>query len=147
MSRSDALTAALSIAADRQKSAEEAMAAAQRRHADADATLASLESYCRDYRNRMTGVALTDISMLLNFRGFIAKLELAIDAQRAECVIRRREADESGVVWRETLKKVKSLERLIASRAERVRLVENRRDQKQSDEFATRSTHGRSSII
>lgn len=121
-----------------------AQLAQTRQHlAQAQAQLAALTGYAREYANRARESAHTGIDPAAhgNWRAFDAKLEQALAQQARE--VARREALVAAAEreFSDMQRRVKSLDTLALRRRESVRLSTVRREQKQTDEIAARSVN------
>ena len=116
-------------------------AAVQRSAEQAQAYLATLQQYAREYDERarsQTGEDF-DISAQRNEAAFLARLQLAVEAQQSEV---ERRAGAVMVAAREVahcLQRRKSLETLAQRRIDAMRRREARRDQRTTDEFGQRA--------
>lgn len=103
-----------------------------------------LEEYLHDYRLRLNQSSLGGISVtvMMDFRRFIAKIELAIATQTEEIAKCKVQWEAAQKKWQECEREVKAY-RTLRSRHEQAELVkEGRREQKLLDEFALNG-HGR----
>lgn len=97
-----------------------------------------LEGYLEDYQIRLNNVAIGGMTMtvMMDFRRFISKIELAISTQQEEIVRCRQQWEIAQGIWNEREREVKAYHAL-RSRHDQAELVkENRRDQRLQDEFA-----------
>ena len=97
-----------------------------------------LENYLDDYRTRLTGVATggMSISVMLDFRRFIAKLELAIRTQSEEIVRCKQQWEVAKKMWLEREREVKAYLALRLRHEQSEAVKEERQDQRLQDEFA-----------
>ena len=108
--------------------------------AETEQRLALLIQYREDYverfqQNRKAGLSVLDYRNYLNF---IDKLDEAITAQQQIVTQAKERVEEARAVWQECEKKKSSYETL--QERERIRQIkkENRREQKEADEFNSR---------
>jgi flagellar FliJ protein len=97
-----------------------------------------LEEYLHDYRVRLNQSSITGISVtvMMDFRRFISKIELAIATQIDEIAKCKIQWEAAQKTWQECEREVKAY-RALRTRHEQAELVkENRREQKLLDEFA-----------
>lgn len=97
-----------------------------------------LEEYLLDYRLRLNQSSTYGISVtvMMDFRRFISKIELAIATQTEEITKCKTQWEVAQKVWQECEREVKAY-RALRTRHEQAELVkENRREQKLLDEFA-----------
>jgi flagellar FliJ protein len=143
MAAQTAIDIALSLARDRRSQAEQLLAAAQARARQASEQCTLLTRYRDDYQRRLhgntQGAGAMDVRMLMNNRAFVARLDLAVEAQRQESTRLETELVEAQRQWTEACRHEKSIEILLARRAAAATLRANRAEQKLSDEFAARA--------
>lgn len=97
-----------------------------------------LEEYLLDYRERLSLSATQGINMtvMMDFRRFISKIELAITTQEEEIKKCKLQWEDAQRIWQECERELKAY-KALRTRHEQAELVkENRRDQKMLDEFA-----------
>lgn len=97
-----------------------------------------LEEYLHDYRLRLNQSSLggISVSVMMDFRRFISKIELAITTQAEEIAKCKLQWEAAQKIWQECEREVKAY-RALRARHEQAELVkENRREQKLLDEFA-----------
>ena len=138
-----ALDVALDLARERLVQCERALAAANAALQDANSKLVVLETYAGDYLQRMRATVASDIPTMLNTRAFVAKLNVAVDAQRNEHLRLEKMAAVAQENWKEARKRERSIEILKERRATQHEQRVARSEQKQSDEFAARSARER----
>lgn len=107
---------------------------------DADAQLVMLTQYRSDYENRLQATAQRglNVAQYANFQAFIAKLDQAIEGQKqviADAEYRVKRATQH---WQECEKKRLSYQILIDKNTKLEQQRDAKRDQKQTDELATR---------
>ena len=97
-----------------------------------------LEGYLEDYRTKLTGVATggMTVTAMMDFRRFIAKLELAIRTQLEEIVRCRQRWELAQKLWKEREREVKAYLTLRKRHEQEEQVKENRQEQKLLDEFA-----------
>ena len=101
-----------------------------------------LQGYRDDYRTRLEetarrGGAAADLA---NFRAFIAKLDEAVAQQANEEQFWRENSDRARAEWQAEQKQLQSFTTIATRRRTQIERAENRRDQKNMDEFAARAT-------
>ncbi len=104
-----------------------------------------LLTYRREYEQRWAHQFRTDGRMeLVNcYRGFMERLTQAVDQQRAMAEQAQTELDSARLALREGEMRVASVRKLIERRVAEVHTAVRRREQKASDEFASRATWNR----
>jgi flagellar FliJ protein len=125
-------------AEERSKQAAQELRRLRLRWAQEEQKKQQLEGYLEDYQLRLNNTAASGMSvtMMMDFRRFISKIELAIATQQEEIVRCRQQWERAQEVWNEREREVKAYHALRA-RYEQAELVkENRRDQRLQDEFA-----------
>lgn len=135
---SQALAAALELAAEHHSAAEKRLAQAHTRVNDARRTLDTLSRYRGDYAARWRSITEADAAALANFRRFLLKLDEAVLTQQQEAQKCTESLHAAQAQWNQTRRRIKSLELLIDRRQAAQRLRDNRLEQKSSDEFAAR---------
>ena len=97
-----------------------------------------LEGYLDDYRVRLNGVATGGMSIvsMLDFRRFIAKLELAIRTQAEEIVRCKQQWEVARKMWLEREREVKAYHTLRTRHEQAEVVKEEKQDQRLQDEFA-----------
>ena len=101
-----------------------------------------LLTYRREYEKRWAHQFRTDGRMeLVNcYRGFMERLTQAVEQQRAATVQAQAELDHARVALRESELRVASVRKLIERRVAEADVATQRREQKASDEFASRAS-------
>jgi flagellar FliJ protein len=125
-------------------------AVAQARRAEAQLATAQgqgeqLLSYRQDYearfRERFSRQGAIDTFQ--TYQGFMGRLSLAVDQQQGVVTLAARRVDAARQVVREHELRVASVRKLIERRLAELRIAADRRDQKQTDEFASRAAWNR----
>ena len=102
--------------------------------------LEKLRQYHAEYLERFAGATRDALSgsQILEYQGFINKLETAI-AQQEEIVSRSQEdCDSSKARWRGRYTKSKAMEQVLGRMRQAERKDQNRREQSESDDRAQR---------
>jgi len=101
-----------------------------------------LLTYRREYEKRWAHQFRTDGRMeLVNcYRGFMERLTQAVEQQRAATAQAQAELDHARVALRESELRVASVRKLIERRVAEADVATQRREQKASDEFASRAS-------
>nr|WP_315473132.1 flagellar export protein FliJ [uncultured Undibacterium sp.] len=108
---------------------------------EATQQLGLLTQYRADYETRLQNNAqrgLT-VSQFANYQGFIGKLDQAIEGQKKLIIDAEYKVDIAKKFWQECEKKRLSYKTLINRNIAAELKKENKRDQKQTDERATRT--------
>jgi flagellar FliJ protein len=104
--------------------------------------LEQLVTYRREYEKRWAHQFRTDGRMeLVNcYRGFMERLTQAVEQQRRVAMQADAEFEQAKLALRDGEIRVASVRKLIERRVADVRVAVDRREQKASDEFASRAT-------
>ncbi|OHX17718.1 flagellar export protein FliJ [Chromobacterium amazonense] len=136
------------LADEKQQSAAERMSLAQNRLNQAHMRLTQLDDFRNEYRQRLVAGGSKGMSVIQyqDFHRFLSRLDEAMIQQRQDvdhCTQRfmlERQA------WQLEYKKFKAYEKLLQREREREAQLEAKREQRRTDEFATRQfwdkTHG-----
>jgi flagellar FliJ protein len=134
------LQALLDQARHRMEASERLLLMIRRREELAKTKLEELKHYRVEYQRRLSGNSQggMDIMMLRDFHAFLAKLEQAIHHQGHEVEQQHNRWLSAHQNWLELRQKVKSYEVLEKRHVAAENLLQDRRDQKQSDELVGR---------
>lgn len=134
------LQALLDQARHRMEAGERLLLMIRRKEEAAKLKLEELQRYRREYHERLTGNSRggMDIHMLRDFHVFLGKLELAIKQQSKEVEQQHTYWQVAHQNWLELRQKVKSYEVLEKRHIEAEIQRQDRKEQRQSDEFAGR---------
>jgi flagellar FliJ protein len=107
--------------------------------------LSMLSEFRDDYRLKMQAsmMAGTTVSELNNFNQFIHKLDAEIIQQELSNFFLSKQVEAARKKWQVCEKQLLTYETLIHRTQAKLQLIENRRDQKTTDEFAARRYIGR----
>lgn len=127
----------------RDQSAQTLRSALSRRQ-DAQRKLDMLVGYRRDYLAKLDAATRNGIGAdgLRNYRAFIANLEHAIEQQTALISTMHTDVGFAQTDWQHTQRRVDSLQTIDERRTQVGEQREARRDQKLTDEYATRRARG-----
>lgn len=144
MKKSQRLNIIVELNADNEKKALQAFAEAQRKKQEAEAQLGSLKSYLLDYKAQQQSLAETgvNIKQVLDFRAFYSKLEQAIEEQTQLVLNVEKQADKMRVHWEKQHQKTMSMQKVCESAVQEEIKVENKREQNEQDDRATRVGRG-----
>lgn len=128
----------LDYAQERSKDAAQELRRLRLKWAHEEQKKQQLEGYLEDYRKKLTGAAGGGmaVSMLMDFRRFIAKLELAIRTQSEEIFRCRQQWEIAQKLWKEREREVKAYLALRKRHEQEEQAKENRQEQKVLDEFS-----------
>ncbi|OBU88031.1 flagellar export protein FliJ [Chromobacterium subtsugae] len=136
------------LAEERQQAAAERMSLAQNRLSEARARLEQLDAFREEYRHRLVGGGGKGMSIVQyqDFHRFLSRLDEAMIQQQQDLDRCTQRFVMERQAWQMEYKKLKAYEKLLQREQEREAREEARRQQKQTDEFATRQfwdrTHG-----
>ncbi|KUM02469.1 flagellar export protein FliJ [Chromobacterium subtsugae] len=136
------------LAEERQQAAAERMSLAQNRLNEARARLEQLDAFREEYRQRLVGGGGKGMSIVQyqDFHRFLSRLDEAMIQQQQDLDRCTQRFVMERQAWQMEYKKLKAYEKLLQREQEREAREEARRQQKQTDEFATRQfwdrTHG-----
>lgn len=125
-----------------QESDEAARRLGQAVHASQQAQekLDLLQNYQDDYAAQLAGrlAAGLTVQQHRNYQEFIKGLERAVSQQKQACLYCREAAEQELEIWRASERKRLSFETLEQRQARELLLRESKRDQRQTDEHASR---------
>jgi flagellar FliJ protein len=112
-----------------------------RHHGDTEQQLVLLEQYRDDYLNRMQQQLSQglNVKQYMNFQAFIGKLDVAIDGQKKIIQDAQYRVQLARNQWQEHEKKRLSYNTLNDRAIQQAHQTELKRDQKQTDDHATRT--------
>jgi flagellar FliJ protein len=108
---------------------------------DAEEQLRLLIQYRADYETRLQSNATQglNVAQYINFQAFIGKMDLAVDGQKKIIQHAEYKVDLAQKHWQDCERKRLSYKTLIDRNAAVEQKKDGRRDQKQTDELATRT--------
>lgn len=108
---------------------------------DADAQLQMLTQYRADYESRLQTTAQRglNVAQYANFQAFIGKLDQAIEGQKQVIIDAEYRVKSATLHWQECEKKRLSYQILIEKNLKLEQQRDSKREQKQTDELATRT--------
>ncbi|MBI5331690.1 MAG: flagellar export protein FliJ [Betaproteobacteria bacterium] len=136
-----ALQSLLDHALHRLEAAERLLRNLKRKEEEALVQLEALRAYHREYERQFArrGEQGMAIHLLRDYHGFLAKMEQAVRHQELIVDQTRANLKRGQEQWAEQRRKVKAYEAMAARHAARELLKEERRDQRNMDEFANRA--------
>jgi flagellar FliJ protein len=135
------LQSLLDHAIHRQEAAERLLRILRKREADALTQWEALRTYQAEYQ-RQYGVKGGDglpIHLLRDYHGFLGKMEEAVKHQELAVEQARANLKRGQEQWEELRRKVKAYQTMADRHLARERLKEERREQRDMDEFAGRA--------
>lgn len=141
MDRSERLEPVTRVARSREQDAARELGEYRKVLDALEARLAELESYRDEYVQRLSTAAAggMDAVKLVEYRGFIARLNEAISYQEARVRDARTEFERRRRRWSATRTRVAALDKVVSRYETEARKEEERREQKELDE---RAQHG-----
>jgi flagellar protein FliJ len=142
MTRSDRMAPVQQVLEKGEQARARELGEAQKRLADAEARLNELQTYHGEYLKafRQRAEDGTSVNSLRDFQAFLARLELAVSQQEKLVSTAREQSASHRRNWQGAARQVKAVESVV----DRWRSVEardgERREQKESDERAQRSS-------
>ena len=135
------------IAAKEVDMAAEALAKSIKFAEEAKAKQDMLSGYRQDYVNNLNKILVEGMGTeaYQNFYQFFAKLDQAISGQQQAVEIANQQVQVNRQLWQESQRKKLSYEVLLNRSDKRELKVEQKKDQKMMDEYATRITRPRHS--
>lgn len=135
------LQSLLDHALHRLEAAERLLRLLRKKEADALAQLDALRSYRTEYQRQygVKGGGGLPIHLLRDYHGFLGKMEEAVMHQELAVEQTRVNLKRGQTQWEEQRRKVKAYQAMADRHAARERLKEDRRDQRNMDEFASRA--------
>lgn len=142
MKRAKRLEPVQQIVDDAQRRLAMSVAAFEKRVLDGEAKLQELTRYKGEYEQQFSqragrGIGATD---LRDYQAFLARLTEAIKQQQALVARARAEHQAERVKWQEALKRSKALGHVVERWQADERHMNDRRDQRESDERAQRKS-------
>lgn len=140
MKRAQRLEPIRQIVDDAQRRLAQSVAAFEKRVLDGETKLQELQGYKSEYEQQFSqragrGIGVTD---LRDYQAFLARLAEAIKQQQALVARARAEHEAERVKWQEALKRSKALGHVVDRWQAEERHMNDRRDQRESDERAQR---------
>jgi flagellar FliJ protein len=141
---SSTLDTLIDLATDERDAAAVALGRLQQAHQVSEQKLEALISYRSEYQRRLDEALAAGMSMqtLQNYQRFVASLEQAIEQQRQALGHSERRVESGSDDWRARQRRLRSFDVLATRRRESAQKIEARREQRQTDEFASRALFG-----
>lgn len=147
MARTNTLDTLIDLATDDRDAAAVALGRLQQDHRVSEQKLQALLDYRAEYQRRFDDALGDGMSMhtLQNYQRFVASLKQAIETQRGALDQSERRVEGGNDQWRSRQRRLQSFDVLATRRREADARTEARRDQRQTDEFASRALYSGSS--
>ncbi len=142
MSRSKRLQPVQRVTEAREKDAAQALGDAQQQLQHLRQQLKELEHYREEYRNQYLQSGSTGFSAqkLQQMQGFLASLDKAIQQQHQNITQAELLCEQKKQLWHQARGRTQALEKVAERYLDEERQQQNRREQKENDEFASRSS-------
>lgn len=143
MAKSTALDTLIELATSEKDEAAKRLGSALRAATETEEKLALLQQYRDDYTARLHSRMATGLSAAgyRNFQLFLDKLDAAIDGQQQIVTAAQQRIGVERSAWQASERKRMSYDTLATRARKAEDQKEMRRDQKQTDEVATRQLH------
>lgn len=128
----------IDYAEERSKQAAQELRKHRLRWAQEEQKKQQLEGYLEDYQVRLSSVSQNGISVsvMMDFRRFITKIEMAISTQKEEIVRCKQQWEAAQRLWNDREREVKAYHALRSRHEQAESIKENRMDQRLQDELA-----------
>lgn len=128
------------LAAEREEAAAQRMGLAQKRLEDAQHKLQQLEAYRDEYQQRFSAQGQLGMTKTqwLDFRQFLGRISEAVELQTLEVDRAQQRYQHERQAWQQERKQVGAFEKLIERDEQKAAAREAKREQKSTDEFASR---------
>lgn len=143
MARTFSLQILLEHATHRLEAAERLLRILGRKEEAARQRLEEIQGYKREYQQRMTGAGEQGmaIHLLRDYHAFLLKVDQAIQHQETEVVRAHDNWETAHAKWLEQRRQVKAYEVLAQRHRHEVNRLEEKRDQRVTDEAAAQKYH------
>jgi flagellar FliJ protein len=140
MTRTERLQPVQDVVENAEKRLAQSLAAFERRVIEAESKLQELTRYRGEYEQQYTQRAGSGIGVmeLRDYQAFLARLNEAMRQQSAVLQRVRAERDAERVRWQEAARRVKAIDHVVTQWQNEERRVEDRRDQRETDERGQR---------
>jgi flagellar FliJ protein len=140
MSPSERFRPVRQVVEKRELGAAKELGEAQRSQQDEEAKLEQLQQFQREYQQRFTAAARNgmEVQRLLEYQGFMAKLEKAVQEQVARVAASRRDSVQKRVNWQQKHNRTQAIGKVMEHYKQAEDAAEQRTEQKASDEYGLR---------
>ncbi|MBB1607091.1 MULTISPECIES: flagellar export protein FliJ [unclassified Pseudomonas] len=138
--RADRLAPVVEMALKAEREAARQLGLAQNQLLQAQRKLAELERFRADYQQQWIDRGRQGVSgqWLLDYQRFLAQLETAVEQQNRSLAWHQDVVEKARVTWSEKYARLEGLRKLVERYREEARLLADKQEQKQLDEFAQR---------
>jgi len=139
-----ALDTLIDLTKDALDEAGRTLASNRRSQQQAQAQAQTLSQYRHEYGQRLQQAmqAGIDPASLQNYRAFLASLDQAIERATQTLAAQQRKVDNSQQLWQEQRRKLNSYDTLVERRAQTAQVIQQRVEQRHSDEISARLSRG-----
>ena len=140
MKRSKRLQVIVDLKAKNEKKALETLGKVQTQKQTVEHQLESLQQYSQEYlsKYKALGESGVKIQQLLEFRSFMSKLDQAVIEQQQVISTLDEEISKARMHWKILYQKRQSLEKLVQSAFNEEQYIENKKEQFEQDDRASR---------
>ncbi|SDH97460.1 flagellar FliJ protein [Pseudomonas delhiensis] len=138
--RADRLAPVVEMALKAEREAARQLGVAQGQLLQAQRKLAELERFRADYQQQWIDRGRQGVSgqWLLDYQRFLAQLETAVEQQNRSLAWHQDVVEKARATWAEKYARLEGLRKLVERYREEARLLADKQEQKQLDEFAQR---------
>ncbi|MEL7938056.1 flagellar export protein FliJ [Pseudomonas delhiensis] len=138
--RADRLAPVVEMALKAEREAARQLGVAQGQLLQAQRKLAELERFRADYQQQWIERGRQGVSgqWLLDYQRFLAQLESAVEQQNRSLAWHQDVVEKARATWAEKYARLEGLRKLVERYREEARLLADKQEQKQLDEFAQR---------
>lgn len=142
MTRSERFKPVQRISGDRERQAAQVLGESRSALEAQRQKLSELEQYRHDYYRQYEQAGSSGISAakLMQLQRFLASLNQAIEQQKRSVEMAEHHCQQQESRWLQARSKAKAVDKVAERLSEDERLLRQRREQKESDEFAQRAT-------
>lgn len=135
--RAERLAPVIDMARQAERDAARQMGAMQQQLSGAEQKFAELERYREDYQQQWQQQGRSGVSgqWLINYQRFLSQLEAALSQQAQVIEWHRGNLEKARLQWQQRNARLQGLSRLVERYALELRQTQERREQKQADEW------------
>jgi len=140
MKKSQRLNVIVELNANNEKKALEALGDIQKQRLQAKQQLDSLNVYLQDYKDKYQSMLAqgVNIKQLLEFRAFMSKIDKAIEDQKQVVDSVEKQVESVRMNWERQHQKTRSMQKVCDAAIKEEVKAENKREQNEHDDRATR---------
>ncbi|MDR6236120.1 flagellar export protein FliJ [Pseudomonas oryzihabitans] len=139
--RAERLGPVVEMSEREERDAAQRLGQCQQQLAQAEFKLGELQRYREDYQQRLVVNGSRGVTgqWLIGYQRFLSQLEEAIGQQERNAQWHRDVVAKARTQWQERYARLEGLRKLVERYKQEQRLVEDKREQKQMDEYAQRA--------